>query len=384
MFESLFAPLNSFDETHFDELFREFLGGVVNRLRVRIPSSSLQLLEEACGTLDFFRDPALAWCPEMGYLNQMLADAKRAETAVAQFLLCAVAAGRSFAVTTAARPGDSIYFNGYQLQCGECIRMEFQGDHLRVETEEQETEFERQHNVWVKCSWAGPDPMRRASNNILLTAGAYLDPALRIPLDTDLSAEAFDEAVRTTEWALQLIEEAAPSYLTWCKRVLKQVQLVGCSTPGVSTSRSALIRPGVISTSHPAHVVQFAESIVHECSHQYFYLLEALRPIKRTPDDLGLFYSSILARERPLDKILCAYHATANIIFFLRLLQQRCPEFAERAELHMTEHRCVGEQLLGVLVANTGKLSDEAIEFWSPSRKLVLSAVRGQPFNDEL
>jgi len=64
-------------------------------------------------------------------------------------------------------------------------------------------------------------------------------------------------------------------------------------------------------------VLSVAEMLIHEASHQYFELLNKLGPTV-DPNHTKLYYSPVKQCERPLNKILLAYHAFANVMLFYR------------------------------------------------------------------
>ncbi len=63
------------------------------------------------------------------------------------------------------------------------------------------------------------------------------------------------------------------------------------------------------------HPVDIAEMLVHEASHQHFFLLQDICRLVEpgTPETL---YSPITDMQRPIEKVLLGYHAAANILNF--------------------------------------------------------------------
>jgi HEXXH motif-containing protein len=57
--------------------------------------------------------------------------------------------------------------------------------------------------------------------------------------------------------------------------------------------------------------------LIHEASHQYLELLTKLGPTI-DPQHKKLYYSPVKQCDRPLHKILLAYHAFANVMLFYR------------------------------------------------------------------
>jgi HEXXH motif-containing protein len=101
------------------------------------------------------------------------------------------------------------------------------------------------------------------------------------------------------------------------QRVVRQVALVE-ATPGVVHSGSYRDRHGFIHASAQSSVMSLAEVLVHEAAHQYFHLLCCLGPVD-DGTDATQYYSPLVGKKRPLDRILFAFHACANIRNFYRL-----------------------------------------------------------------
>ena len=57
--------------------------------------------------------------------------------------------------------------------------------------------------------------------------------------------------------------------------------------------------------------------LVHEASHQYFYAAQRFEAVSDA-DDRKLYYSPVKGTDRPIDKILLAFHAFANVGLFYK------------------------------------------------------------------
>jgi HEXXH motif-containing protein len=88
------------------------------------------------------------------------------------------------------------------------------------------------------------------------------------------------------------------------------------------TSGSDCFNPGVVAVSFPIDVVSLAESLVHETAHQYYFLMNCAA-VLTDPGHEQLYSSPLRHTARPLDRILLAYHAVANIICLYQLLVSR-------------------------------------------------------------
>lgn len=121
--------------------------------------------------------------------------------------------------------------------------------------------------------------------------------------------------------AFTLIGRHAPIYDAWVQDVVRHIALLETSVSGMVHSGSYHYRDGLIHASSRSSLMSLAEVLVHEASHQYFYLLSRLGQVDDGTDK-NLYYSPLAATERSLDRILLAYHACGNIVLLYRLCQQ--------------------------------------------------------------
>jgi hypothetical protein len=119
--------------------------------------------------------------------------------------------------------------------------------------------------------------------------------------------------------ALALIEHHAPSYFTWVDRVLRGVLACRCHASRTRSS-SWMHAPGIILVSCSDNPIELAEMLVHECSHQHYYLVSRIGPVVNGAGDSREYYSPAVQRMRPLGKLLVGYHAFANVLLFYRTL----------------------------------------------------------------
>jgi HEXXH motif-containing protein len=120
--------------------------------------------------------------------------------------------------------------------------------------------------------------------------------------------------------AMSLLRGSAPEYHDWVARIVRM--LVPCEC-GESRTRSSSWReaPGAILISTAQTAPAVAEMLVHESCHQYLYVAKRLGDLV-TGTDSELYYSPAVARPRPLDKVLLAYHAFANVLLLYEALRR--------------------------------------------------------------
>ena len=147
---------------------------------------------------------------------------------------------------------------------------------------------------------------------VLLPGHAALDD-----VDDAAVLETFSPAlIETLTRALDLLEAHLPHYFDWVVRLIRRVAVVHFER-NVLYSGSHDYQYGTIHISDNSRVLSIAEMLIHEASHQYFELLTKLGPTV-DPSHTKLYYSPVKKCDRPLHKILLAYHAFANVMLFYR------------------------------------------------------------------
>ena len=114
--------------------------------------------------------------------------------------------------------------------------------------------------------------------------------------------------------AIDLINEHSGNYVNWIGSV------VPCLAPFDSPNQSSGSHPsfpGLVVMSNDPRPAAIAEMLVHEASHQYFYLVALLGPVD-DGSDAAEYYSPLVGRARPIDKLLLSFHALANMALLLR------------------------------------------------------------------
>jgi HEXXH motif-containing protein len=116
--------------------------------------------------------------------------------------------------------------------------------------------------------------------------------------------------------AYDVLVQCAHPYREWVERVIEILVPVETSE-GSTTSSSFEDLPAVVALSHATSAISMADALVHEASHQHFFALTQLGPV-HDGSDPKLYFSPAPRRDRPIDKILLAYHAFANTFLFYR------------------------------------------------------------------
>jgi hypothetical protein len=176
-------------------------------------------------------------------------------------------------------------------------------------------------------SWCGDGGvlLRRAGTDL----GFTLLPADALPNDAPTGAAlkeclpvagVTDAMQRVFEDGLRLLQDLAPAYVPWVTRVIHGVVVCSIDGPYHLVSGSWEDIPGLIHLSCPHVPVDMAETLVHEAAHQYFYMLERVGPIDDGSDTV-LYWSPPIRMNRPLSRILMAFHALVNALQVYRAVR---------------------------------------------------------------
>lgn len=177
------------------------------------------------------------------------------------------------------------------------------------------------------------------------------------------------QAARQMGEAFALLEQAGPRYQPWLRPVMRGIAACPVYAPGLRVSASFPNHFGVISAAFPLRTAYLAEILVHEFSHQYYLLLEAVMPLIKKETAPRLYYSSFKMKQRPLGKILLTYHATANMALFWHDLHENggADHSLYRAELdNLLRHT----DSLGAIIAASQGLTEAGAAMFETQRAL--------------
>ncbi len=135
-----------------------------------------------------------------------------------------------------------------------------------------------------------------------------------------LAPSNLDKAVAKHAEAVALLREHAPEYLEYVSRVIHTVIPLQ-DNDGILNSGSSRCEPGVVHASVDCCAEAYAEMLVHEASHQYYYILRRMGEIEDGSDPT-LYFSPVKQTGRPIAMILLAYHAFANVVLMGRRITQ--------------------------------------------------------------
>lgn len=191
-------------------------------------------------------------------------------------------------------------------------------------------------------------------------------PTFEYLRDLVLPINRIEKAIEKHTAAMELLTSQAPEYANWVTRVIRSVIPLETKNGGINSGSSRL-EQGIIHASIDCPVEGYAEMLVHEASHQYFYIL---RRLGRVDDgsDTTLYFSPVKQKGRPIEMILFAYHAFANVV----LLGRRCifengiseSDYFRKNEAFLQPHLYILEEGLQA----TNALTPLGKAIWQPLR----------------
>lgn len=189
-------------------------------------------------------------------------------------------------------------------------------------------DFDGFRDVYVHA-WAEPE---NAGPDIIVN---WPIPPSPLPQASALAALG---AANITQ-GLNVLANAGDRYLRWVRPLFRGVAATPLTHDDMRQSGSYSEHAGVFNCGFPGGAESIAEVIVHEVSHQNFLLLNAVYPLARDQEGES-FYSSLKGADRPLTRVLLAYHAAANMALFWDDLSKRVAlrEYYLAEQIEMNRH----------------------------------------------
>ncbi len=329
------CPFEPFDEalaqTIASEYARSVLGVFVERFAQVISKNGLDDLFSSLLEADLPLE--LAWSSDLGnlYGATKRGDKDHATRSAAAFALMAGAAGfPGHWQLELSKPAKFFWDDWILPGCDKLSVISSDSDarlNLSLEGNETQVSFVRDSDLW-KCQT--PELAMRlpafgsgTRQLVFLPRDAALDSGFfRDADDAAPALETFSPSlIETLTTALDLLEEHVPHYFDWVVRIIRRVVVLH-SEQDLLRSGSHENQYGTIHISDNLRVLSLAEMLIHEASHQYLELLIKLGPTI-DPGHKKLYYSPVKQCDRPLHKILLAYHAFANVMLFYRNVDER-------------------------------------------------------------
>ena len=182
--------------------------------------------------------------------------------------------------------------------------------------------------------------------------------------DDTLSSKEHLFVTQVLHDALDVLDRFAPDYSLWVLRLLREIVPLE-SASDCMRSGSSVAEPGSCHMSFRNGPVALAEMLVHETTHQYYYLITRFGPVDDGTDQ-QLYYSPAKQCGRPIAYILIAYHAFANVLLFSR----QCLAAGHKDEdghLHRNVDTLTGwTETLDEALQKTNALTGCGLALWLP------------------
>jgi HEXXH motif-containing protein len=299
-------------------LLERFLDRYGHRLRLR-GNGLAEALDAAPGTLTLHA----AWDPWAGVVARSLRRDDPAPERAAVVAALHLAAGGS-----ATSNWSCVIYEPARLRFGRCllpavelVAVSVNGSGVRVATRGPAGEAEVRRRPDGTYLADGVELLPTAGGRGQLTLLAHGEPEIGFPAADEgvmVPVSLDREAVSSLDDALDLLDRVAPAYTRWVEWMLHDAVIVGAE-PGSPRGGVSGDWPGLVYLSAPHEPAALAELLVHEAAHQYQHLARRVGPLDDGSDQRS-YWSPLKGMERPLGRLLAAYHAFGNVALVYRAL----------------------------------------------------------------
>ncbi len=324
--KSFSSVFENVDEQFFSQCAREYAGSLVSMV---VEQYGTDGVPDPGQFLSMLRHPLASghqplWCPELGLCLNSLRIKKlpQAQRGLTQILVNLLTAGVPGSWTIDLSEPMLFRWADYLLPRASHLEISSDGKQATVHTRDadsqQTLEFHATvngHLEWHSDEGESIPSIQLGENHALLLSGPQSKemglPNTVLPgvmTVTETHKQHFAET-------MDLVREEFPAWCSWFDRVLRTITISESPPEGVHSGTTEGFYGSIwISDCHDK--LKVAESLIHESSHQYYFLLSRL--VDLTNDDGRLFYSPFVGIDRPPDKLLLAYHAFTNVEMFYR------------------------------------------------------------------
>jgi hypothetical protein len=311
--------------------------------------------ENSAGLVDYIVDHLsrdlnlpMVWRPSFGVAKQALREhgahlADSTTIAVELAMAFEPSRGTKYHYSFALAKPTRIALGRFIIPVISSARVDLSDSALHVEFPDTPSlTFRKEYDGFIFGGWEGHavermPQLRIGDHQINFVTESFLDGRDGGQIPFPVSGRGEDLLPAWLE-AYALVANVSPEYLNWITRAIQYVVPVRAPN-GSMVSGSQGHRPGEVYMTDALEPIKLAEMLIHEASHQHFQIVTFLGPVQDGTDD-QLYYSPVVQKPRPIDKVLLAYHAFANVLF-----------------LRMCQNRAVGDQ--GFLEANLRRLHEE-------------------------
>ncbi len=317
------CPYEPFDESFFALLSVQYATSLLELFGERFGEAAGDSAAE--GLFDFIERPGqltteIAWTPALAAMTTALRGNQDADAlpALAQFLLDAAASGAEGVWSLDLPRSTVLLFDRFVLPSADSVQVEARDGLLSFNLKngrgERSLAFRHSpHNRWESGDdglVTLPSVEIRGKRITLLSRQALPELECGSPLVPVVNQS---HAV-PVERAVALFDERVPECADWVARVLRRLILVEAPPDTIQSGNFGGCL-GMFYVSSSTDPLLVAEMLVHECCHQYYHALCQLEEMV-DPADTGTYFSPFVNKQRPLDRILLAYHAFANVYLY--------------------------------------------------------------------
>lgn len=154
-------------------------------------------------------------------------------------------------------------------------------------------------------------------------------------IDVQMASALTARDVDLMDNALDLLKENCGPQYEWVRSIIRRIGFFSAPYGHLSSSSSPILY-GTVGVTAFYDPVPMAEMLVHEASHQHFFIAKRLGKIHDETDH-ALHFSPMAGRSRPLEPILLAFHALGNMALMYAALAERHDRIGKYSEQRLDE-----------------------------------------------
>jgi HEXXH motif-containing protein len=356
----------------YDTMLYAYLSAIGSRLHktLQSPEAGTDWYEDAVPPPpDSPEALAAAWMPELGRALHLL-DAGNAAAAYLQYLLALSCLDVTGTWRAELAQAADLFCAGHSLAVDGAVTIISREGSIEIEHGKGVlTRLSNQDGAWI-CTGSrslsrllAPLSSALGQRQIYTCAGELVDlaPKLHGRANAWIPAQTASTIMNIVDLGFSFIESDAPEYLPWVEKVVRGILVVRGNGKFYEFG-SHKMWPGLVIVDDYVDPVLAAEILVHEASHQHYALISTAFPPINGADD-NEYYSPFMKKERPLERILIAYHSAVNMgLFYVQALRK---ENARRAQYKKNLDELLDEiQQLGAPLAQTNGLTEAGEVMW--------------------
>jgi len=329
LFEGFAGPIVPMEMSLFDALITGYASESLDKCLAKYKAQrdrAPELFETVAKVLqEGVLTPELAWDVSFGMIHRALLfgdDWENAATAFAHLALWLHLGGLPGRWDVAFEQPHALRMGRFLLPPRTRLHCEAEAGRIVITSPmdgEPPIQFRQEKGQWCCQGATALRQVEVGDCRIALLTDEALLSAKKDKQDLIQDQAGIDAMAMRLEQALLLMQAEAPMYLEWVSRTVRYLLPMRTNEDALA-SGSTLHFYGQIHASLTKIPLALAESLVHESSHQHFYIAARYMPIMNGVDKTW-YYSPPVRADRQLDKILLAFHAFVNVLDLSRRCQ---------------------------------------------------------------